>query len=190
MGINRVTERENDEVEMLRNGDSEAWHRVRIRSVRTEMERFRHSNIVRMWHLSEDELLGELFEDMVINGKLAYYRGDGDLYGWLGKYVVGYIYRANPDRRREIPMESVASYADVIYDNTLVKSDDRRLVDRCFGLMWLKNPLRGYVHYMKLNEGLSSREIRRFFGLSSEANVDQIFSRAVKSMRKLRSEHG
>ncbi len=189
--MNMATVREDGkrEVELLRNGDAEAWQRVRERSVRLEMGRFRHSNMVRLWHLSEDELFGELYEDMVVKGKLSFYQGDGNLYGWLGKYVVGYIYRANPDRRREMPVKSVVPYADVVHDDTVVNGEERRLVDQCLGRMWLKNPMRAYVHYMKLGEGLSSREILRFFGLSSEANVDQIFSRAVKSMRKLRREH-
>lgn len=62
--------------------------------------------MVREWALTEGELLGRLYEEMVVRGKLASYRGEGDLYGWLGKYVAGYIHRANPKRRREIPVET------------------------------------------------------------------------------------
>ena len=138
---------------------------------------------------AELDIVSVIGVPLVVKGKLSFYQGDGNLYGWLGKYVVGYIYRANPDRRREMPVKSVVPYADVVHDDTVVNGEERRLVDQCLGRMWLKNPMRAYVHYMKLGEGLSSREILRFFGLSSEANVDQIFSRAVKSMRKLRREH-
>ena len=179
-----------NEIERLRNGDADAWRCVRERSVCIEMERFRHAAMVRKWRLTENDLLGRLYEDMVVRGKLALYRGDGDIYGWLGKYVVGYIYRSNPERRREIPMESVFPRDRAFIDDTFVGREDRRFVDQCFGRLWRKNPMRAYVHYLRLNEGMSSREICRFFGLSSMGNVDQIFSRAVKSMRKLREENG
>ena len=176
-------------VDKLRMGDAEAWHHVRLRSVRMEMNRFRHSGMVRKWSLTEDELLDRLYEEMVCRGRLACYRGDGDIYGWLGRYVVGYIYRANPDRRREIPVGRAMPSESAVCDDSVTVRDDRRLVDRCLGLLWKKNPMRAYVHYLKLGAELSSLEICRFFGLSSPANVDQIFSRAVKSMRKLRAEH-
>ena len=42
------------DIELLRNGDEEAWLRVRDRAVRVEMNRFRHSKMVRDWSLSED----------------------------------------------------------------------------------------------------------------------------------------
>ena len=176
-------------VDKLRMGDAEAWHQVRLRSVRLEMNRFRHSGMVREWHLTENELLNRLYEEMVCRGRLARYRGDGDIYGWLGRYVAGYIYRANPGRRREISVGLAMPQETAVCDDSAMVRDDRRLVDRCLGLLWQKNPMRAYVHYLKLGAGLSSLEICRFFGLSSSANVDQIFSRAVKSMRKLRAEH-
>lgn len=44
---------------------------------------------------------------------------------------------------------------------------------------------------MRLGERMSAREIRNFFGLSSEMNVNQVFvHRAVKSMRRLKEKHG
>lgn len=177
------------EIERLRNGDAEAWNLVLEKSVRMEMNRFRHSMVVHKWCIDEEDLMGELYEDMVVRGKLSMYRGDGDIYGWLGKYVVGYIYRFNPERRREIPMESVIPSDRAFIDETFANHEDRCLVDRCFGRLWRKNPMRAYVHYLRLNEGMSSREICRFFGLSSMGNVDQMFFRAVKSMRKLRDEY-
>ncbi len=36
---------------------------------------------------------------------------------------------------------------------------------------------------------LSSTEIKGMLGVSSEANVDQLFSRALKDMRELKVQH-
>ncbi len=165
------------DVDRLKAGDASAWMRVRERAVRVEMSRFRNSRIVRDWHITEGELVSTLFEEMVCRGKLALYRGEGDLYGWMGKYVAGYIHRANSARSREVPMELAS--AELISDcgESLAARDRRRFAERCFGALWRKNPLRAYVYYLKLGEGLSSREIWDLLGLSSVSNVDQMCSR-------------
>ena len=172
------------DVELLKMGDASMWARVRERSVRVEMNRFRHSCMVRKWHITEDELVSMLFEDMVGRGKLAFYRGEGDLYGWLGKYVVGYIHRTNPARRREIPVGRMSAELVGLCGESLLNRDRRRFVERCFGSLWRKSPLRAYVHYLKLGEGLSSREIRDMLALSSDANVDQMYSRFKREFRE------
>ena len=172
------------DVELLRTGDASAWALVREKSVRVEMTRFRHSRMVRKWRIAEDELLSMLFEDMVVRGKLALYRGDGDLYGWLGKYVVGYIHRTNPARCREMPMARMPDEQIADGGHALLCRDRRRFVERCFGALWRKNPLRAYVHYLKLGEGLSSQEIRKMLGLSSDASVDQLYSRFRRELRE------
>ena len=43
--------------------------------------------------------------------------------------------------------------------------------------------MRAYVHLLKLRMNLSSTEIKDMLGVSTEANVDQTFSRALKDMR-------
>lgn len=172
------------DVERLMAGDASAWARVCEKSVRMEMTRFRYSSMVRKWRITEEELLSMLFEDMVVRGKLALYRGDGDLYGWLGKYVVGYIRRTNPARRRETPVARMPDEQTEDGGRSLQCRDRRRFAERCFGALWRKNPLRAYVHYLKLGEGLSSQEIRNMLGLSSDANVNQLCSRFRRELRK------
>ena len=54
----------------------------------------------------------------------------------------------------------------------------------CFRLLWNEDPLRAYIHLLKTRFHLSSEEVRDFLGVSSAANVDQIFSRSVKFMRE------
>ena len=63
------------------------------------------------------------------------------------------------------------------------------LVQECFGTLWKKDPLKAYVHLLKLRMNLSSAEIQGMLGISSAANVDQMFARAVKEMRKAKEEN-
>ena len=63
------------------------------------------------------------------------------------------------------------------------------MVQRCFGELWRKSPLKAYVHLLKLRLNLSSRQIKDMLRISSEANVDQLFSRAVKDMRELKVQY-
>ena len=63
------------------------------------------------------------------------------------------------------------------------------LVQKGFADLYRKNPMRAYVHWLKLRMNLSSTEIKSMLGMSSEANVDQTFSRAVKDMRNLKVQH-
>ena len=172
----------NSAVELLMAGDAPSWELVREKSVRMEMNRFRHSHMVNKWHIAEDELLSMLFEEMVGRGKLALYRGDGNLYGWLGKYVVGYIHRTNPSGRRETPASDISTEVGEDCAKTLSRRDDRRFVERCFGALWRKNPMRAYVYYLKMSENLSSKEIRNLLGISSVANVDKMSSRFRKEL--------
>jgi hypothetical protein len=69
------------------------------------------------------------------------------------------------------------------------RREEWETVQKCFGDLWRKNPVRAYVHLLKLRMNLSSSEIKSMFGVSSEANVDQIFSRAVKDMQELKVKY-
>ena len=190
MAHKSIPKEQNDAVEMLAAGDAAAWELVRERSVRMEMNRFRHSRMVRKWHVSENELLSMLFEEMVGRGKLALYRGEGDLYGWLGKYVVGYIHRTNPSAKRETPAGDVHVEVAGACEGELSSRDDRRFVERCFGALWRKNPMRAYVYYLKMGEQLSSLEVRNLLGLSSTANVDQLSSRFKRELQEMAVDNG
>ena len=59
----------------------------------------------------------------------------------------------------------------------------------CFHDLWQSDPERAYVHLLKTRYHLSSEEVKDFLDISSVANVDQIFSRAVKFMRAAWPKH-
>ena len=198
-----------DIFELLRRQDADARAFVWQRVVLAEARSFRNSEMVHRWGVSPEELMGRLYEEMIAHGKIELYRDDGgSIVGWLRAYVRGYIYHANPDRRREVSLdaswqdeESAASFEEKISkvvsdakghdsspleDPALRRQEEWVIVQRCFGELWRKSPLKAYVHLLKLRLNLSSRQIKDMLGISSEANVDQLFSRAVKDMRELK----
>ena len=159
--------------------------------------------------------MGQLYNEMIAKGKIDLYRDDGgSIYGWLRTYVNGFIRKANPDKLRDVPIgaggvnngendnsrgfeekiskvvsESQVSKSLTAEDTFIQRQEEWETVQKCFGDLWRKNPIRAYVHLLKLRMSLSSSEIKSMFGVSSEANVDQIFSRAVKDMQELKVKY-
>ncbi len=183
------------------------------RAVLAEVESYRSATKVRDWGVPAEELMSLLYVEMVGGGKLALYRDDGgSLWGWMRTYVRGYILRAQPDSRLS-SLERAGETAgedggrgfeekvslclsdwrgrDALptEDPAVRRREQWELVQKCFADLYRKNPMRAYVHWLKLRMNLSSTEIKSMLGMSSEANVDQTFSRAVKDMRNLKVQH-
>ena len=199
--------------EYLKLQDAEAWKLVWERAVLAEVESYRSATKVRDWGVPAEELMSLLYVEMVGGGKLALYRDDGgSLWGWMRTYVRGYILRAQPDSRLS-SLERAGETAgedggrgfeekvslclsdwrgrDALptEDPAVRRREQWELVQKCFADLYRKNPMRAYVHWLRLRMNLSSTEIKSMLGMSSEANVDQTFSRAVKDMRNLKVQH-
>lgn len=130
-----------------------------------------------------------LYSEMIGHEKISGYRDDGgNLIGWLRKYVRGYIYRSNPENPHIELSDSVPDTAVANEGDASENREDWEIVQRCFSRLWSENPLRAYVHLLKLRDGLSSAEIRSLLNVSSAAHVDQLFARALKDMRKERED--
>lgn len=199
--------------ELLKLQDAAAWKLAWERAVLPEAQSFRSGRKAREWGITPEEMMSMLYVEMVGAHKLDLYRDDGgSLWGWMRTYVRGYVHRASPDERL-VSIEGVGGSGDEedgrSYEEKISKqvSDSRGresspdedpavrrreewdLVQKCFGDLWKQNPMRAYVHLLKLRMNLSSTEIKSMLGMTSEANVDQAFSRALKDMRKLKVEH-
>ena len=170
--------------------------------------------MARRFGVTAEEMMSLLYVEMIGGGKINLYRDDGgSLWGWMRTYVRGYIHQADPTRKKEISLEG-ADFGDEsdggpsfeekvskivsdsrgresspLEDPAMRRKEEWELVQKCFGDLWKKNPMRAYVHLLKLRMNLSSTEIKRMLGVSSEANVDQLFSRALKDMQKLKVQH-
>jgi len=199
--------------EYLKLQDAAAWRLVWERAVLPEARSLRSAEMVRAWGIPPEELMSLLYTEMIGARKIELYRNDGgSLWGWLRQYVRGYIRRANPAHAREVSLDAPSADAeddapalvekiskevsdargrDALPDEDLAvrRREEWALVQKCFGDLWRRNPMRAYVHLLKLRMNLSSAEIQSMLGMSSAANVDQTFARALKDMRKLRVEH-
>ena len=173
--------------QLLLGQDADAWRQVWERVILAECAVRRNAELVTKWGIVPEELMSVLYAEMIGGGKLVRYRDDGgSVIGWLRKYVRGYIYRSNPENPHvelsdSLPDAAVASEGDATENR-----EDWEIVQRCFSRLWAENPLRAYVHLLKLRDGMSSAEIRSLLNVSSAAHVDQLFARALKDMRKER----
>lgn len=200
---------------LLKEQDADAWKLVWEKVVLSEARAFRNSQVVHKWGVKTEELMSQLYEVMIAQGKIELYRDEGgSVFGWMRTYVNGFIRKANPDKLRDIPLgagavkddeagdgrgfeekisievsESQSSSSYFAEDTVFSRREEWETVQKCFGDLWRKNPVRAYVHLLKLRMNLSSSEIKSMLGVSSEANVDQMFSRAIKDMQELKVKY-
>ena len=205
---------EHEIYELLKLQDAEAWRLAWEKAVLPEARSLRSGQMARRFGVTAEEMMSLLYVEMIGGGKINLYRDDGgSLWGWMRTYVRGYIHQADPARKKEISLEGAdfgdesdggASFEEKVSkmvsdsrgresspleDPAMQRKEEWELVQKCFGDQWKKNPMRAYVHLLKLRMNLSSTEIKCMLGVSSEANVDQLFSRALKDMRELKVQH-
>ena len=169
----------------LKAQDAEAWRHVWDHAVQAECGVRNNTEMIRKWGVSPEEIMSVLYSEMIGHDKISGYRDDGaSIIGWLRKYVRGYIYRSNPENPRIELSDSVPDTAVTNEGDASERREDWEIVQRCFSRLWAENPLRAYVHLLKLRDGMSSADIRSLLNVSSAAHVDQLFARALKDMRK------
>ena len=179
---------------LLKEQDAEAWRLVFERSVLTEARSLRSARMAREAGITPEELMSMLYEEMIGRGKISLYRDNGgSVFSWLRMYVRGYVYHSVVKRHEEISTDVVSEgggeFTIPVEDPARDRKEQWDMVQACFGEMWAENPMKAYVHLLKLRMNLSSTDIMRMLGISSTANVDQIFSRAVKDMGRKKVEH-
>ena len=171
----------------LKSQNAEAWRHVWEKVVQVECKVRGNAEMIRKWGVTPEEVMSVLYSEMIGHDKISSYRDDGgNLVGWLRKYVRGYIYRSNPENPHIELSDSVPDTAVASEGDETETREDWEIVQRCFSRLWAENPLRAYVHLLKLRDGMSSAEIRSLLNVSSAAHVDQLFARALKDMRKER----
>ena len=171
----------------LKSQNAEAWRYVWEKVVQAECKVRGNAEMIRKWGVTPEEVMSVLYSEMIGHDKISGYRDDGgNLVGWLRKYVRGYIYRSNPENPHIELSDSVPDTAVAHEGDVTETREDWEIVQRCFSRLWADNPLRAYVHLLKLRDGMSSAEIRSLLNVSSTAHVDQLFARALKDMRKER----
>jgi len=195
-------------VELLKQEDQGAWTYVLEKVVDQEKRSTANSRKRADWGIAIESLLGQLYEEMVGQRKLEMYEGRGSLIGWLRMYLRGYLNRQNPETGRFVSLdaqpyegedEAAPSLEEKISfqqsemhsrnayvgeDLHVLKHEQWEIVQKCFRNLWQGNTIQAYVMLLKLRFHMSSLEIKERLGLTSAANVDQMFSRAVRKMKE------
>ncbi len=178
--------------ELVKEGGDAGWKLVWERAIVPETRNLKNAEMMRRFSISDGDLMGMLYNDMIGRGKIDLYRNDGGSFqGWLRKYVRGYILNADPNRHGEISIDGAYEGEDgrsdsmelPVCDHRVARNEAWNMAHLCLRDLWNSDPERAYVHLLKTRFMLTSEEIRDMLEISSTANVDQIFSRAVKFMR-------
>ena len=177
--------------EAVKAGVDAGWKLVWENVIVPEVNSLRSSELARKYCITDGDLMGMLYEDMIGNRKIDLFRNDGgSLWGWMRQYVRGYVTRANPNAHGEFSLESTAEQnehgepmAIPTDDLGVIRSEVWDMTHLCFKELWNDDPRKAYVLLLKTRFHLSSAEVSEMFDIT-EANVDQIFSRSVKQMRE------
>ena len=179
--------------QLVKDGEDAGWKPVWEKVVEPESRSLRSADLMKRYSLTAGDLMGMLYDEMIGRGKIDLYRGEGSFQGWLKKYVRGFILAADPAKHGEISLENAHPDAEngetemaipVPAGKKIAHNEVWMMTHWCFRDLWNEDPERAYVHILKTRFHLSSEEVKDFLDVSSVANVDQIFSRNVKFMRK------
>ena len=177
--------------ELVKEGGDAGWKLVWEKVIVPESRNVHNASMMKSFSLTDGDLMGMLYEEMIGRDKISLYRDDGgSLQGWLRKYVRGFIRNADPAKHGEISIDKPASDdgddapMDLpVDDKRMIRNETWNMTHLCFKDLWNADPERAYVMLLKTRFFLSSAEIADMLEMSSAANVDQIFSRSVKFMR-------
>lgn len=183
--------------ESVKAGRDEGWKMVWDRVIAPEAKSMRSAELMQRYSLTDGDLMGMLFDEMIGRKKIELFRGEGSFEGWLKRYVRGYILNADPNKHGEISLENAHADAEDGATELEIPVNDKKVISKdvwitthyCFHDLWMDDPERAYVHLLKTRFHLSSEEVKNFLDISSVANVDQIFSRAIKFMRSSWPKH-
>ena len=184
--------------QFVKDGKDEGWKPIWERVVEPESRSLRSAEQMKRYSLTAGDLMGMLFDEMIGRGKIDLYRGEGSFEGWLKRYVRGFVLAADPAKHGEISLENAHPDAEdgatemaipVAAGKDIARHEVWAMTHWCFRDLWNEDPERAYVHLLKTRFHFSSEEVKDFLDVSSVANVDQIFSRNVKFMRKAWLKH-
>ena len=173
----------NEIYEAVKVGGDAGWKLVWENVIVPEVKSLRSADLARKYCITDGDLMGMLYEDMIGNRKIEQFRNDGgSLWGWMRQYVRGYVTRANPNPHGEFSLEGTAE--EIV--GVLLERRAPRLFHNARSRALQGHDLFRPCHnvlFLKTRMHLSSAEVAEMLDLT-EANVDQIFSRSVKQMRE------
>jgi len=184
---------DHDIIALLKNGDEDAWHYVELRSIYPMLKSPKIGQIARDRGLSPEEVGDAVFE-LLFKFDEKRNRRRIDLFefrapfvywvrDWVIKVVFGYVEKFDNPVSPEVAESVLKDRTAAVYDR-----EGFEVANKCFKRLWRENRLRASVHYCRVIYDMTSREIMNLLHISSEANVNKIFSRAIKDMKRYREE--
>ena len=124
---------DHDLLPLLKDGEDVAWKRVWFEVIEPEKKRQRNAELMRKWSVTDGDLFGILYKEMIGDGKLANYRDDGgSLMGWMRAYVRGYITRSDPAPHGEFSLEGTAELDERGEQMAIPVHDNKSLLNEVF----------------------------------------------------------
>ena len=174
-------------VVLLKDGNDDAWRYVLLRAVVPVLRRPMLAKIKSDRHLSDLDVLGMLFEQLVQKNDIDNYAYKCPIIYWIRPYVFKVVMEYC--KKNDAPV-SDEDFLNVLKDEATPIPNMEMLEEArmCFNRLWREDPLKARVHYLKTVSEMSSRDIMRLLHISSEDNVNQLFSRACRMMRSYRDD--
>jgi len=174
-------------VDRLRDCDARAWQYVYLKSVLPTVQRPFLQEIMQDRQRSAIDVFAAVFESLLCRRKLDLYRFGCPLVYWIRFWVqkeILYYCRKNDSPISDEEYESALMNAVAPESNW----DSREEALWCLNRLWQEDKRKAKILYLRAVEGKSSREIQKLMGISSEANVDKLFQRALARMREFRTK--
>lgn len=183
---------EHEFLELVKAGGDAGWKLVWERVIVPETRNRRNAELMNKFSVTDGDLMGMLYEEMIGRKKIELYRDDGSsLAGWLRKYVRGYIFKADPAPHGEFSLEATAQFDEngeqmelPSNDPGILHNENWLMTHRCFFSLWKEDPRKAYVLLLRTRFSLSAKETAEMLDISNSAAVDQIFARATQFMRE------
>ena len=179
-------------LEELKKENPEAWGYALYRAARTVICREHMRKMLDDFNFEEYDVYSMLYNKMIGEKKLWKFGFNGSLIGFLKAYTAGLIRQCckkNPHPVSDLRFTN--TFLDEEHENGAAAfphqyAERREVAAKCFSQLWKENPMRAHVLLLKTRYSMSSKEIQNLLGISSAYNVDQIFSRAIQDMRRIR----
>ncbi len=175
-------------VEKLKIGDDVAWNKVYAETICPMCRNDHYRYILRDWGISELDVLGMVYEKLIVKKRIDGFRYESSFNTWVRWEVRGAI--SQYTKKNDHPVSD--SEEEGIYKGNATNPDRRteelEMVQKCFMEVWKQNPARAYVHLLRTRGNLSAQSVMKLLGITSEDNVNKIFSRAVSDMREARKK--
>ncbi len=172
----------------VENGEDTAWKYIFKQAVIPVACRKHFKSMMDDRGIQFHEILSMLYETMVVKKKIRNFRFGCPLIYWMRFYVMKEIRTFCKKNPRPVSDEEISN---VLMDRNASAEEhfsDWEMVQKCFTALWRKNPVRAYVHLLRVRENMSAAQIAEVLGITSGDNVNKIFSRAVADMKELRLE--